>query len=334
MKVALGIYSTVSEEHLTFAKQLGVNHIVMHQPSLGGDGYLEFLDLLRLRKRIESAGLTLAAIENIPRTYYRKIQLGLPGRDKQIENWCKTLRNMGKAGIPVLGYDWNLVGVWRTTSSSGRGGVCVTSFDYKLVKDTPRPAFDSSGYEIPPEAGLISEQEMWDNYTYFLRKVIPVAEETKVKMALHPDDPPVPTLGGTTRIFRSIDALKRVIEIVPSNYNGIEFCQGTIAEMGNDVLEAIRYFGEKGKIFYVHFRNIKGVVPKFDETFIDEGKVDMFKAMRIYKETGFKGVMRPDHFPVITNDIPWADNPEEPGHVSLAFAIGYMKALIRAVNSI
>jgi mannonate dehydratase len=333
MKLGLGAIHEVTEEKLKFAKQFGVDHIVVHTPDLSGDGYWEFMDLLRLRTLVESAGLKLAAIENIPRSYYDKVRLGLPGRDEQIENWCKTLRNMGKAGIPILGYDFHLVGVWRTEKSPrGRGGAYISSFDYERVKDAPLPAKDSYGYDLVAGAplalaGEMTEEEMWDNYTYFLKAVIPVAEEAGVKMGLHPDDPPVPILGGTVRIFRSIDALKRLIDIVPSDYNGLEFCQGTVAEMGADVIEAIRYFGSRKKIFYVHFRNIKGTVPKFDEVFIDEGDMDMFKAMRAYKEVGYDGVMIPDHTPGVVDDTGW-------GHRGRAFALGYMKALVQAVNSL
>lgn len=190
----------------------------------------------------------------------------------------------------------------------------MTSFDYDRVKDAPLTAI-----------GEVSEEEVWENYTYFLKHVISVAEEAGVKMGLHPDDPPVPLLSGTARIFRSVEALKRAIEIVPSDYNGLEFCQGTIAEMGADVVEAIRYFGGRKKIFYVHFRNVKKTVPKFDESFIDDGDVDMFKAMRTYKEVGFDGPIMPDHTPKVVGDTRW-------GHRGRAFAVGYIKALIQAVN--
>lgn len=314
MKVALGMHE-VSEENLRFAKQLGVNHIVVHTPELTGDGYWEELSLWKLKLRVESAGLKLAAIENLPRNHYDKILLGEPGRDEQIGKVCKTIRNMGRVGIPILGYNWMLLGVWRTAPGRGRGGARVTSFDYEQVKDAPLTAM-----------GEIGDEELWKNYAYFLKRVIPVAEEAGVKMGLHPDDPPVPLLSGTARIFRSVEALKRAIEIVPSDYNGLEFCQGTIAEMGVDVVEAIRYFGGRKKIFYVHFRNVRKTVPKFDESFIDDGDVDMFRAMQAYKEVGFDGPIIPDHTPRVVGDTRW-------GHRGRAFAVGYIKALIQVVDS-
>ena len=317
MRLALGAIHEPTEDILKFAKQLGVEEIIVHTPDLPGDGYWKFTGLLHLRMRVESAGLRLAAIENIPYNYYDKVILGKLGRDKQIENFCRTLRNMGRAGIPILGYHFMALGVWRTSLwTRGRGGAFVSSFDYNLVKDAPLT-----------EYGRIGDEEMWENFTYFLERVIPVAEDSGVKLALHPDDPPISPIAGIARIFRSVEAFKRMIEIVPSEYNGIEFCQGTFAEMGEDVIEAIRYFGSRGKIFYVHFRNVKGSVPKFSECFIDEGDTNMLEAMKAYKEVGFDGPMIVDHTPHIIGDTKW-------GHRGRAYAIGYMRALIEAVNSL
>ena len=316
MRLGLRSSHEITDDKLKFAKQLGVTDIIIHTPRIG-EGFFEFMDLVRMRTRVESAGLKLVAIENLPREYYINAMLGLPRRDEQIENWCKTLRNMGRAGIPILGYNWMPLGVWRTSSwTPGRGGAEVTSFDYEMVKDAPIT-----------EYGVISEEEMWENITYFLEKVIPVAEEAGVKMALHPDDPPVPSLAGIARILRSFEAFKRMIEIAPSDYNGLEFCQGCFAEMGTDVVEAIRYFGSRKKIFYVHFRDVKGEATKFDESFIDDGKTDMLMAMRAYKDVGFKGTLIPDHVPSMVDDTSW-------GHRGRAYAIGYMKALIEAVNTL
>ena len=325
MRLALGAIHEVTDEVLKFAKQLGVTDIIVHTPKLRGNGYWEFLDLLHLRMRVESAGLKLVAIENMPRGWYDRAVRGLEGRDEQIENWCKTLRNMGKASIPIFGYDWSMVGVWRTSNYFlGRGGAFVTSFDYDLVKEAPLGATTFRG-TLPPMS--LSEEQMWDNFAYFLERVIPVAEEAGVKMALHPDDPPVSPLAGTTRIFTSVEAFKRMIRIVDSDYNGIEFCQGTFAEMGANIPETIRYFGKRKKIVYVHFRNVKGTVPKFQECFIDEGDTDMFEAMKAYKEVEFDGPMIDDHVPRMIDDTPW-------GHRGRAYAVGYMKALMQIVEKL
>lgn len=319
MELGLGFWRMFDDEGIQFAAQLGVKNIRVNMPDLPGDGFWDFMDLLRMRTRVEAAGLKLFAIENVPRHFDDKTRLGLPGRDEQIENYCKTIRNMGRAGIHILGYYFGVLTSQRTECSpTGRGGAWVDKYDHELVKRAP-----------VGEPGEISEETMWANYAYFLKAVIPVAEQEGVVLALHPDDPPVPSIGGQARIFCSTDAWKRAIEMVPSPSNCLDFCQGTVSEWcetAEQVYEAIRYFGSRGKIAYVHFRDVRGRVPKFEETFIDEGKVDMLEAMRIYKEVGFEGVMIVDHSPRLVNDTRWA-------HRGRAYAIGYMKALMQCVNS-
>ena len=171
----------------------------------------------------------------------------------------------------------------------------------------------------------MTDQQVWNNVTYFLEAVIPTAEEAGVRLALHPDDPPISPIAGVARVFRSHAALKRIVEIVPSDSNCLTFCQGTISEMPENVLDAIRYFGSRNKICLVHFRNVSGPVPKFAETFIDEGHVDMLEAMRLYKEVGYDGPFVDDHVPRMVGD------PERQEH-STAFAMGYMKGLMKAVG--
>jgi len=315
MRLGLGQFNELNEDRLQFIRQLGVEDVVIHTPRLPGDKQWEFEDLLNLREQVEKAGLRLGAIENVPTQFYVKAMLGLPGRDEQIEHMQNTIRNMGRAGIPVFGYHWVPNSVWRTTPAKCRGDAGVSSFDYDLAKD--KPLTHEREY---------TEEEMWDNYTYFIKAMIPVAEEYGVKMGIHPDDPPVESLGGIARIFRNFQAFKRATEIIDSDCNGLEFCQGCWAEMGEDVYAAIRYFAERGKILYVHFRDVVGTVPKFRESFIDAGKTDMYKAMRTYKEAGFHGILIPDHVPHMVNDIPWS-------YIARAHAIGYMKALLDVVNS-
>ena len=318
IRLGLGAIHEVDDERLQFARQLGVENIIVHTPELPGDGCWGFRDLLYLRTTVEAAGLKLYAIENMPRGFYDKVRHGLPGRDEQIAKVSETIRNMGRAGIPVLGYDWMLVGVWRTEHSpTGRGGARVTKYDHASARNAP-----------PYELGTFDDEAMWANYSYFLKAVVPVAEEAGVKLALHPDDPPVPSIRGTARIFRSTAAYKRVIEIVPSPNNVLEFCQGTVSEWcetADEVYEAIRYFSSRGKIAYVHFRNVRGTAEHFEETFIDEGKVDMLEAVRAYHETGYDGVLIVDHTPGMVGDTRW-------GHRGRAFGIGYMKALLACVQ--
>ena len=320
MKLALGFsLNELTEENLRYALQLGVSHVILESPRLGERGALEFLDLLRVRKRIEAYGLSVAGIENLPRDHWDKILHGALGRDEQIEKVCETVENMGRAGFPILGYYFSIAGVWghwrSYESGGGRGGAGVKSFDYDLVKDAP-----------DAETGPVSGEEMWARLVYFLERIVPAAERAGVKLAAHPDDPPAETLRGTGRILTSHEGLKRLIEAVPSPCNGLEFCQGTVAEMGPErAIEAVRHFAGLKKIFYVHFRNVRGRFPKFDEVFIDEGDVNMLDAMRAYKAAGFDGVMTPDHSPRVAGDTPFR-------HRGMAFALGYMKALMQVVD--
>jgi len=333
LRTAFVVNHEVTEEKLEFVKQMGVSGVIVHFLEAPGDGYWEFKSFLNLRTRVEAAGLKLEAIGGLPWHFYYKVMLGLPGRDEQIENWCKTLRNMGATGIPLLGYNFTPLFVWRTSRDTrGRGGAHVASFNMELAKNAPLMATASTTHidtSLLPLSAYhpISEEEMWENFTYFLKAVIPVAEEAGVKMALHPDDPPVSSLGGVARIMRSVDAFKRVIETVPSGYNGLLFCQGCFSEMGTNVVEAIRYFGSRKKIFYVHFRDVRGTADNFAECFIDEGQTDMFKAMKAYKEVGFDGPMIVDHTPRVVGDTTW-------GHRGRAYAMGYIKALMDVVNAI
>ena len=323
MRLGMGQFNQVTDELLQFIKQLGVDDVLLNTPELPGDTHWAFMDLLHLRTRCEDAGLRLFALENVPTKFYDKVMLGLPGRDEQIEHMSATIRNMGRAGIPILGYHWMPNGVWRTSRTTpGRGGATVTSFDMELAKNAPL----SHDREY-------TEDEMWANYTYYMKAILPVAEEAGVKMALHPDDPPVESLGGIARIFGSFEGFKRGMEIADSPMSGLDFCHGCWSEMGQGTIEPIRYFGERGKIFYIHFRDVQGAVgpgssrPYFQECFINEGNCDMFEVMKTLKEVGFNGIMIPDHVPHVVDDTPW-------GHRSRAYTIGYMTALLERVNAL
>ncbi|MDY6985803.1 MAG: mannonate dehydratase [Candidatus Thermoplasmatota archaeon] len=328
MRVGITMFREITEEKAKLARQLGVSSLVVHTPDLGGEGYWRFSDLLHLKEHARAEGLELVAIENMPRSWYDKIMLGLEGKEEQIECWCRTLENMGKAGIKVLGYDWMLGGVSRTCMhSKGRGGARVTEFDYELVRNAPAEKMDAQY----ADALLmnISAEDLWKNCLAFLKEVIPVAESSGVVMALHPDDPPISQLGGMNRIFCSVDAFKKSMEEVPSESNRIEFCQGTFAEMGCDIYGTIKAFGKR--IAYAHLRNVKGRVPKFSEAFIDEGDIDMLEAMRAYKEGGFDGLLLPDHPPVMVGDEIWSPFFPVGGDRGWSYTIGYIKGLLRAL---
>jgi mannonate dehydratase len=321
MRVAVGQIRELTDDVIDFSKQMGILDMQFNffggSPDLPGEHRWEYMDLLRLRTSVEDAGLRLNAIENVPIKFYNKIMLGQPGRDEQIEHMQATIRNLGAAGIPIFGYHFIATGVWRTsTTTPARGGAKVTAFDYEQVKDAPL-SFDR----------VYTDDEMWANYEYFIKAILPVAEEAGVLLALHPDDPPVPSLGGVARIMRSFEAFDRAMTIGNSPNHGLDFCVGSWSEMSPaECLKGLRYFGEKGKIIYVHFRDVLGTVPKFREGFIGEGNMNMFQVMKTLYELGFKGYMIDDHVPMMSNDSGWNSR-------SRAFANGQMTAYLEVLNS-
>lgn len=324
MKIALSLSPT--REQVTFARQLGIRHVVSARPA-HPSGYFGLEDLVQTRQLFKEAGLSWDVIENLPPLHYHKVMFGLAGRDEQIANVCKTIRNMGRAGIGVLQYQWMLLGGLRTEySPTGRGGSRYSRFDLAVAERSPAAALDwlghDQGYPTIPDREIAAD-EVWDNLIYFLRATVPVAEEAGVRLAVHPDDAPIPSFMGVARILVSLDALQRVIDTVPSPSNGLGFCQGTIATMaGVDMVEAIHRFGRQGKIFFAHFRNPRGRVPCFDEVFPDEGDTDMVEVIRAYRRVGFDGVIRVDHCPSVIDDNRQADR-------SFAFQVGYMKGLVQ-----
>ncbi len=316
MRIGFGQFSEATPEYFRFAAQYGATDILLNRADIPGiGGRWELQDLVKLRLSAEQYGLKLAALENVPTHFYDEIMLGGDGRDRQIENMIYTVRNIAKAGIPIFGYNWMPSMVWRTTPKSIRCGALATAFDYEKAKKMP---FTHSREYF--------EEEMWQNLEYWINIITPVAEEEGIRLGIHPCDPPVEKLGGIPQLFRSFDSYKRLIEIVDSPSNAIEFCQGTFSEMeGDDIYEMIRYFGERRKILYVHFRNVSGQVPKFHEEFVNTGYVDMYKAMKIYYEVGFDGFFIDDHVPNTYQDTEW-------GHRGRAFANGYIQGLVEAVT--
>jgi mannonate dehydratase len=303
--------SQVNEENLQFFKAIGVDYLTIYPPP-DFEAYHSFVGYFTdMKKKAESHGLIL---RNIALGGPDDITLALPGRDRRIEQWKQMLRAMGRVGIPTLGYNFKPVGNFRTPDTAGRGGATYLTFDYDRFMENP-PDY--------PEKH-IDEATLLGNLAYFLRKILPVAEENGVRMALHPDDPPIPEpLGGAARIVSSIDHYRRIFNLVQSPSNGMLFCQGCVTEMGVDVLEAIRAIGAMNKIIYVHFRNIRGTPRRFQEVFVDEGDVDMVQAMRTYRDTGFEGPFMMDHTPGIPGD--------RQGREGHAFATGYIRALIQTV---
>jgi mannonate dehydratase len=299
-------------------QQVGVTHAVGGLPreGRGGEQPWDFMPLLRMKKRFEDAGFQLSVIESSPPM--NNIRLGLPGRDEEIEQFCTLLRNMGRLGIPAICYNFMAIMNWMRTSTTtlSRGGAFVTGYDHEAMRNAPLT-----------EAGVVPEERLWENMEYFLQRVVPVAEEARVKLALHPDDPPLSPIRGIGRIMRSLDAFQRVIDLVPSEYNGITMCQGNFALMTDDLPAAIRHFGRQNRIHFVHFRDVRGTPERFVETFHDDGQTDMLACMRAYKDIGFEGVLRPDHVPTLEGD-----SNDHAGYSSIGrlFAIGYIKGLREA----
>ncbi|PYV44050.1 MAG: mannonate dehydratase [Acidobacteria bacterium] len=316
-----------SNEILGLLAAFGVNHICSALPSPRLDKNWSVDALMKLRERVESYGIKLEIVplplssNYITSVENPNIMLGKsPQRDREIDDICQMIRNAARVGIPALKYNLSILGVVRTEPSPGRGGARYSTFVYEKAKQNPALT----------EAGPVNDEEYWERITYFLKRVIPVAEEYKVRMACHPHDPGMPPdtgFRGVHTVLGSVEGLKRFVEIVPSSYHGLNFCQGTVSEMlehpQKEILEVIRYFGSRHRIFNVHFRNIRGHFLNFQETFIDDGDVDMLHAMRVYKEVGYDGMMMPDHVPQI---------PDDPkGYQAFAYTFGYVKALIRAV---
>lgn len=282
-----------------------------------GDAPWDYRPMLRLKDRYNEAGFDLGVIEWRPPLNLAK--RGLPGRDEEIDAVCTMITSMGRLGIPVWCYEWMTDRNWVRTSTStpSRAGSVVTAFD--------RTAFDAG----PPELGEIAEDQLWDNLEYFLRRVIPVAEDAGVRLAMHPDDPPLSPLGGVGRIMSSLDGYRRLLQTVASPMNGITFCQGNFRLMTDDLPAAIGELGADGKIFFVHFRDVEGTVEKFTETWHDAGPTDMYGCVKAYRDIGFDGLMRCDHVPTM-----YGESRANAGYGTLGrlFAIGYMRGLIEAAG--
>jgi len=303
------------------AKQAGVDWAVGGLPLIeqlnSVDAPWDYMPLLQMKQRYESGGFRLAVIEARPPL--NKAKRGLPGRDEEISTVCTLIENMGRLGVPVWCYEWMTDFNWvRTnTGSLSRGGSLVTSFDSSLLQDAP-----------PADLGPIGENELWQNLEYFLRRVIPVAEKWDVRLAMHPDDPPLSPIRGVARIMRSVENFQRLLDLVPSPMNGITLCQGNFTLMTDDLPGVIRHFGQQRKIFFVHFRDVRGTPERFEETWHDDGKTDMLACMKAYRDIGFEGVMRPDHVPTVEGD-----SNADAGYSSFGrlYAIGYIRGLREAV---
>lgn len=354
MKIGLGLYRhMLTSENFQFARQANCTHIVAHyvdyfknrrdgddiydQPAGDLNGWGEAGDpntlwseeeLVNLRKSVEAEGLKLAAIENFDPSHWYDVLLDGPKRDEQIENLKTIVRNVGAAGIPVIGYNFSLAGVAsRERGAFARGGAISIGMNYG--EDTPIPngmvwnmIYDQNAPKgtIP----VISHEELWNRLDRFLADILPVAEAAGVQLAAHPDDPPLPTLRGTPRLVYQPHMYRQVLRMRPSPSNTLEFCLGTISEMTDgDVYESVDEFSSLNKIAYIHFRNVKGKVPTYKEVFIDEGDIDMVRVLQILKKNHYQGVLIPDHTPLMSCSAPW--------HAGMAFALGYIQAALENI---
>ena len=319
MRIGLGQLQNPSAEYLAYAAQFGVTDIVLNRANLPVvDGSWQLHDLVKLRLAVEQYGLKLSALENVPLTMMPDVFLAGPRRDEQIDNMMATVRNIARAGIPIFGYGWNPSQVWRTAPQEIRGGAVATAYDHTQVVDTP-----------PVHRRVYGEDEMWANLEYWIKAITPVAEEEGIRLGIHPPDPPTDSHGGLFPVLNSYAGYRRLLAIIDSPANSIEFCQGTISEMRDSAKDGIYGFIEemvrRDRILYVHFRNVSEPNPeKFTEEFINTGHVDMYRAMKTYYDGGYKSFFIDDHVPHTNGDTQW-------GHRGRAFAIGYIQGLVEAV---
>ena len=328
VKMKVGTQHGDSDEILRACAAFGVNNICSRLPSGKMDEAWSVDSLSRLRDRVASFGISLDMVplpmssSEITRAEMPAIYLGKsPERDRNIDDICQMIRNCARAGIMQVKYNFTIIGIPRSGTAAGRGPSRYSEFVFANAKQEPELTV----------AGKVDADTYWERITYFLERVVPVAEEYRVRMGCHPQDPGVPKGSGwrgVDAVLGSPDGLKKFVSIKESPYHGLNFCQGTVSEQlekpGEQIFDVIRYFGSRKKIFSVHFRNIEGGFLNFRETFIDNGSVDMLKAMRVYKEVGYDGMMMPDHVPRVEG----VDDQQ-----GFAFAFGYIKALIAAVSS-
>ena len=325
MRLAYGQIKTVDRETMMNARQMGIDRVQFNLPyDLPADKYWKYEDLANFKGRCDQYGVIVEAMENLPISFYDKAMLGLPGRDEQIDNVCESIRNLGRVGIPVLGYHFSPSFVWRTDNAAplGRYGAKVQAFDLALQQ---QGIDDMADFGQRRDVKIPNVEALWENFEYFMRRVIPVAGVT---MALHPDDPPLSSLSGIARLFISVDSYKRAEEMIKSPNWGLLFCIGTFSQMeggAKNIYEAIDYFGLRKRLIYAHMRDVQGTVPKFHECFLGEGNFDPFEVIYALKHSGFDGFIVSDHVPAIEGDTTW-------GHRVRYADTGYMRGLMEAID--
>jgi len=351
MKIGLGLYrESLTPENFRFARQAGATHIVAHltnyfrgrDPSLSAgtavDGWGDCSDdrlwsyeeLAALAASVRDNGLQLAAIENFSPRFWSDVLLDGPARDLQMDGLKQLVRDAGRAGVPCIGYNFSIAGVWGWSRGPfARGEAMSVGLDLSAI-DPDLPLPDGVVWNMRYRAGrpgapaaTVGEEELWDRLARFLKELVPVAAEANVVLAAHPDDPPAEALRGAARLVNRPAKYDRLLDLVDLPANGLELCLGSLQEMPGSatIYEDVRRFTRRGRIGYIHFRNVRGKVPRYHETFVDEGDIDMAEIVRILRDEGYAGVLIPDHTPEMSCPAPW--------HAGMAFALGYMRALVQ-----
>ena len=311
----------LDDSTLRWMAQLGLQWVVLQGTDwvdADGKGYWSTEDIRPLREKCGGFGMELFSLM-IPLDWLMPSMLGLQNRDASIEKITRSIEAGAEAGVEQFEWRWSPDFKWGADvgyyQAEGRGGATYKAFDYSSVADAP--TFE--------ELGEISRSTLWDRMVYFAEQVVPVAEKAGVKMTLHPKDPPVKSMRGIERILTNTEQIEAFLDAVDSPSNGFTFCQGTVTEMGVDVIDAIRRLGGRGRIHHVHFRGVRGAVPQYVETFMDEGDVDMLEAMRAFRDVNYGGSLVSDHTPQIIGDF-------AAGRIGRTYSHGYIRGLVEIVN--
>jgi len=324
IQIAIQTNADASDEDLQFFEQLGVEWAMVgiRNPEQ------HTLDFYKsLVKRFADHGLKIYRVTNLGVHNVPEITLNLPGRDQKVEEFKQFIRNIGAAGIKYNTYAHMANGIWSSGHVQGRGGMNARRLD--INNAVGRWADTTFSGELT-HGRLYTEDELWENYTYMIREITPVAEEAGVRIGFHPDDPPVYALGGVPRcMFGNFAGYQKAMEIADSPNIGVCLCVGCWLEggekgMGVGVVDAIKHFAAQNQLFKVHFRNVSNPMPEpWVETLIDNGYQDMYEVMKALREVKFDGCIIPDHIPAMLGGP----------RVGTAYSIAYMRALIQAVNN-
>ncbi len=333
MKIIMGAIKEFNDDALMLARQLGSKGFHFNTPPIASadEKYWTVRSLKWLREYTEKFGLSLDMIENVPIRFFDKIIMGLPGRDEQIEDYIKTLHNMGEAGIPILGHHFCPTWAWRTSISKPyRGFAAVSAYDRSVEDKVPNAYTVSRQHMITMGDDIIppTADDLWKNFEYFIKAVIPEAERAGVRLITHPSDPPLRVVAGVERIFISKGDFLRAERIADNPAWGINFCMGTFSQLGGEecVVDMLREFVPKKRVGMVHFRDVQGTVENFSECYLGDGRMNPARIMRELYENGYDGLLLDDHVPYLANDTRW-------GHTSRAYEFGYITGLAAATES-